>query len=1063
LRVSFRETPPRIRVFAVLLTIFCATASPALAYDGDTHYAWTYYLAIHVGYSPRQAYQLASAAWAIDHDAQTGPLHASAADSVSGAPNPAIERVWRRFHAFADAVYVGAQPDVNTVGERRREGEETLAAIGARQRNIGAQIHYAQDYFAHNEYDSVRGHAVWGHAPDRIGHGPNRARAMTRKTLELLTAFAPVVGVQPRAPDEKRLWEVLDRLIQVNPPLFQIAPANYDLVLDAVGDLDLNIVRGVTQGLIRDQLSDESSKALLDAISVPLTIKRTLGINKIAWGDVNLGAAVDVVNAALIEDAEVARVRRFPPGWTLPKQWIQYDFDADGEATAEAMARQHFSVDAPQVTFGEAKVSFRRDPSSASLYEVTVQQPYAIEGMATLPAFRAIPLVERSVWSDDTEQLQLDRDRTNGAYVMERKVFRPRAALLDGSLKWKPAVDLYGDQTFPAPEVAIRLRDDFRWYVVRLSGTGYDLRSAGVNTGAGGGSGDTRGGLHRRRGNADLVVVKLESGASPAAAVAEIRKTVAEPHCRRASSIAPSETVEPPGASLAGLPQYWDDVSLEAVGPFASLDAASAAMKRSQWEALDVVESPNLADIEFRSGCSSPIALPVLVSVPAVAGLRADEAEARLRAAGLTAYLVAGAAPASREEQYTIEKQEPAASTRVEKGSRVRVAVRPAFVEPGRAVPAVTGLTAAAAQQRLEASGFVARVAGGDPAPSADRAFTVQDQQPEAGTSAPPGSSVTVRIFSKPDTERVVPNLIGLTAAEADRRLRENGLVSMPQGGDPAPTSNTAFTVQSQQPPAGTTLESGARVQVRIHSAFVPDAQPADPPVRGGAGEEAVLPPGADPNFFRCPSFGNRSFAPTRLSPQSRWARCPPGGWDFYPHAKGRFELLAQWSTGPRPAAWDGTCGGPPVFKSNPGSIQQVQTKNPDTGEMTTISIPIAAATTTTFPSAQRMANVAVTWRAFSGEPMPPLLMDIARQLMVETEWRAVRCDGTGPTPPAATPPPPPNPVRQAQPSPQPQPAAPADTRPPCTCTDASGRGYRMLFGQECDPAGSGRDNNCRP
>lgn len=1053
MRSSPPDTPSFRGVLAVLAVAFCVLAVPARAYDGDTHYAWTYYLAVHVGYTPRQAFQIASAAWAIDHDAQTGPLHATKMDTVSGAPNPVIERVWRRYHAFADAVYVRGTTDVDAVAERRREGEAALAAIGARQRNLGAQIHYAQDYFAHNEYDSVRGHAIWGHAPDRIGHRPMRARAMTRKTIAMLTEFAPSVGVKPRAPDEARLWDVLDRLSAANPPLLLVDPANYDLVWDALADLDFSSGVALVSGLIPSETLQEA----ITRLGVPVTIRQTLGLQKIAWGDVDLGAAVDIVNAALIEDAEVARVPRYPADWVLPKAWIQFDYDADGVATAA----DRFAVEQLKVTFGKANVAFRRDPSSAALYEVTAGHEYTIEGMAALPAFRALPVVERSTWSDDAEQIRLDRDRTNGGFVIERKVLRPRAALLDGSLTWTPAVELFGE-VHSAPPVKIRLGDDAQWYVIALHATGYDLRSAGgVRTDAGGAAAEQRAGQHRRRGAVDLVVVKVPRGGDVKAAIAEIRRVVAEPHCRRAASIPPSETIEPPGASLAGLPQYWDEVALEPRGPFPTRDLAAAAMKPERWEALEFVPTPNLADIEFRSGCGSPVAMPVLVNVPNVAGLRADEAEARLRAAGLGADVVAGAPSRSRDEQYTVERQEPAANARVEKGTRVRVAVRPAFVDPGRTVPAVVGMTAVAARQRLEASGFLAQIAGGDPAPSPERAFTVQDQRPDAGANAPEGSSVVVRIHSKPDTNRIVPNVVGLSAADAARRLQEVALVAVPQGGDPAPTRDAAFMVQSQRPAAGATVDAGAAVEVRIHSAFTP-AQPWDREVRETGDERPSIPPGADPNFFRCPSFGV-PVEPAALTRDRRSVACPGNRFLFYRLGQRRFHLIAAWN--PEAiwnSSWVAKCGGPPVSEWRPARVNEIHTRNAETGEPVTWKIPQPAEVVVVYPSARNAAIVTLSMDAHENMPVPETVQEVVRQVMAETEWRAGRCDGTGP-PPARpdSPAPAPPPVRQA-PIAQP-PAPPADNRPLCTCRDAAGRPYRMLFGQDCDPGSLSRDDNCRP
>lgn len=71
---------------------------------------------------------------------------------------------------------------------------------------------------------------------------------------------------------------------------------------------------------------------------------------------------------------------------------------------------------------------------------------------------------------------------------------------------------------------------------------------------------------------------------------------------------------------------------------------------------------------------------------------------------------------------------------------------------------------------------------------------------------------------------------------------------------------------------------------------------------------------------------------------------------------------------------------------------------------------------------------------------------------------------------PVATPLPTPAPVRTAAtprpvaPPPRPTPApGPVDNRLPCTCRDAAGKPFRMLFDQACDATSWGRTDDCRP
>lgn len=1027
-----RKTVGASRLRFAVPVLLLLGASHARAYDGDTHYAWTYYLALHVGYSPRQAYQIASAAWAIDHDPHTGPMHATKWDVLSGAPDPVIERVWRRFHAFADAVWVRGGANVSEVARGRRESEEALAAIGARQGNPGARIHNLQDYFAHHEYDSVRGHAAWGHVPDRIGHRPNRARAMTRRTIQALAEFAPQVGVAPRVPDETRLFEVLDRLSRANPPLLQVEPANYDVVWDAIAGID---VRQAAEQLP----FDEAVRKVIAESSLPGSLKEGLGIRKIAWGDVSLVAAVAVVNEAVAEDQDVGRLHRYPADWRLPAAWIQYDFDAEGAAVPATLARNHFAVERLKVTFGESSVAFRRDPSTASLWEVSVEQRYTIEGMATLPAFRALPVQERSAWSDDAEQIRMDRDRGNGTYTIQRKVFRPLAALRAGTLTWSPSVVLHADEEAKAPPVKIRFDGDFQWYVLALEGRGIDVRtSGGVATGRPGE--EARPGLSRRTGRQDLAVVRVERGTDPAVELAEVRRAVAEPRCRRPATLPSGGPVEPPGAVLSALPEFWETVKVELRGPFASESSARSALRPAAWEPVGFEPRTDFTDLEFRSGCrvgSGPPA-PVAVTVPDVSGASAEDASARLEALGFRPEQVPGAAARSRAEQYTVESQEPRAGEPVAKGSVVRIAIRRAWAPPARAVPGVVGLSAAAADAALKAAGFGVTLEGGDPAPTADRAFTVQGQRPAGGATAPAGSPVTLRVHSAAAARRSVPALVGLAAAEASRRLEELGLVADLAGGDPPPTAERAYAVQSQVPAPGASMDAGGAVRLRVHSAWVaPVPTVVPPPVPGGTPVPALTEsvPGADPGgWFLCPAYGT---TPERRRPAilTNGSRCS------YNDAEVRnLFAMPQWSPPGDRHEWK-TCGTALQVQQGQGNVY-------------------FGNWSLSLYSAQRRARVWLNWSAPVDSQVPASVHEIARRVLAEAERFGTPCAGSTNASPAAGSPTPPPPVAAGTPVP----AAPVDSRLPCTCRDATGKPYRMtVSGAECDPSSWLRSDDCRP
>jgi len=110
-RKSLRRSPA-IGAFLLLAFLFSdVSVQPVRAYEFD-HYAWTYYLALQVGFTKRQAFQIASGAYALDWWPVTSPMEASTWDGIFGANHavlgvfgdrkPALASKWRDLHAFAD-------------------------------------------------------------------------------------------------------------------------------------------------------------------------------------------------------------------------------------------------------------------------------------------------------------------------------------------------------------------------------------------------------------------------------------------------------------------------------------------------------------------------------------------------------------------------------------------------------------------------------------------------------------------------------------------------------------------------------------------------------------------------------------------------------------------------------------------------------------------------------------------------------------------------------------------------------------------------------------------------
>ncbi len=171
----------------------------------------------------------------------------------------------------------------------------------------------------------------------------------------------------------------------------------------------------------------------------------------------------------------------------------------------------------------------------------------------------------------------------------------------------------------------------------------------------------------------------------------------------------------------------------------------------------------------------------------------------------------------------------PEEGTEVERGSRVRL-----FVSSGPAkirVPDVVGLTREAAESRLTREGF-------DPDVETRASDQPEDeviaQSPGAGTQLDDGARVTITI-SEGRKQVDVPNVVGLTEADARRVLRGDGLgISVRERA--TDNEDEDGQVLDQRPGAGTEVDDGRSVIVFV-GRF---EEPAAP-------DSGVTPPAASP------------------------------------------------------------------------------------------------------------------------------------------------------------------------------------------------------------------------
>ncbi|MBW2256728.1 MAG: hypothetical protein JRI25_19320, partial [Deltaproteobacteria bacterium] len=521
----------RIRVVVIivaLLVAFLTAPVRAHAYDFDTHYLWTYYLALHAGFTDRQAFQIASGTQSIDVDPDVNPLFLATPEAIiaHGSPghaasirraadprndpvdrlvalrdvfdfsgdnltailgpespfgNPAMGRVWRNYHCFVeralqdkyqraargervvftwdDLLGLATQAQGPAVEARERQGD-ALWAQAVADGNPGPFLHFRQDCHSHGDFTDLRGHAVFGHAPDWWSVQKMHAWAMTEETLTALRDFRRQYLREPtNAPDMARIRTVFQRMIDANPS------ANLGIIQG--GDTWLAEAHATREGRFYNFWSP-----------VAATLSGNVGFD---FALPDMTKAFLVIMEAIEEDRAAGRLHPFPEVYwqTPPDNFLLYDYDGNAQVhmdleefvggTSYTRARSRsgdetgnvdaFRVEQPEVEMLDdssqyPRVRIRPDRSSRGLYTVDVALTYEVSNLGHFGA--GLPVYEECKWSDFFEVWSPPpKDRTNGTWQVRSKVFRTYEKLKDG-VSWTCTVHPYG---YEPKEVTV----DVRW------------------------------------------------------------------------------------------------------------------------------------------------------------------------------------------------------------------------------------------------------------------------------------------------------------------------------------------------------------------------------------------------------------------------------------------------------------------------------------------------------------------------------------------------------------------------------------------------------------------------
>ena len=136
------------------------------------------------------------------------------------------------------------------------------------------------------------------------------------------------------------------------------------------------------------------------------------------------------------------------------------------------------------------------------------------------------------------------------------------------------------------------------------------------------------------------------------------------------------------------------------------------------------------------------------------------------------------------------------------------------LVGADKTVPNVVGLSKDAAAERLSANGFSFRTVG-----SGD---TVTDQTPAGGAIVPNSAEIILYLGAEKSGEKcIVPNVVGDSAATANQKIVNAGLIMGVSGATNA--SSSTVRALSQSIAAGTEVEAGTVVRVQFSDSSVRD------------------------------------------------------------------------------------------------------------------------------------------------------------------------------------------------------------------------------------------------
>lgn len=198
-------------VSCLCLVILCGQAKNASAYDNDTHFWLTYYLALKAKYTPLQATQIASANISVDFDSDTQPVLPRPTIGDLNKLTSHLSIVRMNYHALvskSDANRLLKPEQIfwwDPAIENDPVNQRYIRELVILQRNIlwnnhlrekrnpGFFLHYLQDMYAHRDFKSFVGHAGYKRV-DFLASDRPKAKEMAMETMKYLYAYREYIN-----------------------------------------------------------------------------------------------------------------------------------------------------------------------------------------------------------------------------------------------------------------------------------------------------------------------------------------------------------------------------------------------------------------------------------------------------------------------------------------------------------------------------------------------------------------------------------------------------------------------------------------------------------------------------------------------------------------------------------------------------------------------------------------------------------------------------------------------------------------------------------------------------